>query len=185
MLYFYRTIGFEWGHINLSGFLIPQTTSSYSKCVYVLMYACIFVANKWIWFVRLQWVNSQWTVSYSCLTSMQCPCSVTVTYMYFDIKLEMPDVSQTLNTLRPKQNGRHFPDDIFKCIFVNGNIWISIKISLKIVPEVLINNIPALVHIMAWRRPGDKPLSEPMLVSLLTHICLTRPQWVNQFLHSL
>ena len=84
-----------------------------------------------------------------------------------------------LNTLRPRQNGRHLPDDIFKCIFVNGNIWISIKISLKIVPEVLINNIPALVQIMAWRRPGDKPLSEPMLVSLLTHICVTRPQWVN------
>ena len=32
---------------------------------------------------------------------------------------------------------------------------------------------------MAWRRPGDKPLPEPMLVSLLTHICVTRPQWVN------
>ena len=41
------------------------------------------------------------------------------------------------------------------------------------------NNIPALVQIMAWRRPGDKPLSEPMMVSLLTHICVTRPQWVN------
>ena len=32
---------------------------------------------------------------------------------------------------------------------------------------------------MAWRRPGDKPLSEPMMVSLLTHICVTRPQWVK------
>ena len=42
-----------------------------------------------------------------------------------------------------------------------------------------INIIPALVQIMAWRRPGDKPLSEPMMVSLLTHICVTRPQWVN------
>ena len=37
---------------------------------------------------------------------------------------------------------------------------------------------PALVQIMAWRRPGDKPLSGPMMVSLLTHICVTRPQWV-------
>ena len=43
----------------------------------------------------------------------------------------------------------------------------------------LINNIPALVQIMAWRRPGDKPLSEPMMVSLATHICVTRPQWFN------
>ena len=32
---------------------------------------------------------------------------------------------------------------------------------------------------MAWRRSGDKPLSEPMMVSLLTHICVTRPQWVS------
>ena len=34
---------------------------------------------------------------------------------------------------------------------------------------------------MAWRRPGDKPLSEPMMASLLTHICITRPQWVNMW----
>ena len=56
----------------------------------------------------------------------------------------------------------------------------SIKISLKFVPKGQINNIPALVRIMAWRRPGDKPLSETMMVTLLTHICVTRPQWVNQ-----
>ena len=84
-----------------------------------------------------------------------------------------------VNTLRPRQNGLHFPDDIFKCIFLNENERISIKISLKFVPKIPINNIPALVQIMAWRRPGDKPLSEPMTVSLLTHICVNRPQWVN------
>ena len=33
---------------------------------------------------------------------------------------------------------------------------------------------------MAWRRPGDKPLSEPMMVSLPTYICVARPQWVNR-----
>ena len=69
------------------------------------------------------------------------------------------------NTLRPRQNGQHFPDDIFKCIFLNENVWISIKISLKFVPKGPINNNPALVQIIAWRRPGDKPLSEPMMVS--------------------
>ena len=83
------------------------------------------------------------------------------------------------NTLRPRQNGRHFPEDIFKWIFLNENVRISIKISLKFVPSVLISNIPTLVQVMAWRRPGDKPLSEPIMVSLLTHICVTRPQWVN------
>ena len=82
----------------------------------------------------------------------------------------------TLNTLRPRQNGRHFPDDIFKWIFLNENVWISINISLKFVPGGPINNIPTLVQIMAWRRSGDKPLSEPMMVSLPTHICATRPQ---------
>ena len=54
-----------------------------------------------------------------------------------------------------------------------------IKNSLKFVPKGSINDIPALVQIMAWRRLGDKPLSEPMLVSLPTHIYVTRPQWVN------
>ena len=83
-----------------------------------------------------------------------------------------------INTLRPRQNVRHFPDDIFKCIFLNENAWISVKISLKFVPRGPINNIPTLVHIMAWCRPYDKPLSEPMMVILLTHICVTRPQWV-------
>ena len=88
-----------------------------------------------------------------------------------------------INTLRPRQNGRHFADDIFKCIFLNENVWISIRISLKFVPKGLINNIPALVQIMAWRRPGDKPLFEPMMASLLTHICVTRPQWANYLAH--
>ena len=89
------------------------------------------------------------------------------------------DMILEINTLRPRQNGRHFPDDIFKCIFLNENVWISIKVSLTFVPNGPINNIPALVQIMAWRRSGDKPLSEPVMVSLLTHICVTRPQWVN------
>ena len=57
-------------------------------------------------------------------------------------------------------------------------MWISIKISLKFVPKGPINNIPALVQIMAWRRPGDKPLSEAVMVRLPTHISVTRPQWV-------
>ena len=85
-----------------------------------------------------------------------------------------------LNTLRPRQNGRHFPDDIFKWISLNENVWISIKISLKFVPRGPISNIPSLVQIMAWCRPGDKPLSEAMMVSLPTHICVARPQWVNE-----
>ena len=88
-------------------------------------------------------------------------------------------MSNVLNTLRPRQNGRHFADDIFKCIFLNENVWIPIKISLKFVPQCTINNIPALIQIMAWRRPCDKPLSGPMMVRLPTHICVTRPQFIE------
>ena len=84
-----------------------------------------------------------------------------------------------LNTLRLRLNGCHFADDTLKCIFFNENVWIPIEISSKFVPKGPIDNIPALVLIMAWRRPGDTPLSEPMLVRSLTHIWITRPQWVN------
>ena len=84
-----------------------------------------------------------------------------------------------INTLRPRQNGRHVPDDIFKCIFLNENVRILIKISLNFVPNGPMNNNPASVQIMAWRRIGDKPLSEPMIVNLRTHICVTRSQWVK------
>ena len=50
-----------------------------------------------------------------------------------------------LNILKPRQDGHHFPEDIFKCIFLNENVQISIKIALKFVPNVPIDNIPALV----------------------------------------
>ena len=73
---------------------------------------------------------------------------------------------QPINTLRPRQNGRRCADDTSKHVFLNQNATISIKISLKFVPKGPINNIPALVQIMAWRRPGDKPLSEPMVTYL-------------------
>ena len=86
---------------------------------------------------------------------------------------------QWVNALRLRRNEQHFADDIFKRIFLNENVWISIKISLKFVPKGPINNFPALVQTMAWHRSGDKPLSEPMMVSLPMHICITRPQWVK------
>ena len=54
-------------------------------------------------------------------------------------------------------------DDTFKCIFLNVNDEISIKISLKFVPRSPVENKPALVQAMAWRRIGDKPLPEPMM----------------------
>ena len=69
----------------------------------------------------------------------------------------------------------------FKCIFSNKNVWISIKISMKFIPEVPINIIPALVQIMAWCRRffRRQAIIWTMMVSLPTNIRVTRPQWVN------
>ena len=78
------------------------------------------------------------------------------------------------NTFRPNSNVRHFPDGIFNCIFLN-----EINFDLNFVPKGLFNTIPSLVQIMALRRSGDKPLSEPVLVILQTYVCVTRPQWFN------
>ena len=90
-----------------------------------------------------------------------------------------PGTPIIINILRPRQNGHHFADAILMCIFLNENVWIPIEMSLQFVPKGPISNISALVQIMDWRRSGDKPLSEPMMVRLPTHICVTRPQWVN------
>ena len=54
-----------------------------------------------------------------------------------------------INSSPPEQNGRHFADDIFKCIVLNE----------KYVPKGPIDLKRALVQVMAWRRTGDKPLS--------------------------
>ena len=65
--------------------------------------------------------------------------------------------------MRQRQDGWHFPDDIFKYIFFNENVWIPIPILLKFVPRSPINNKAALVQIMAWHWTGNKSLPEPMM----------------------
>ena len=73
--------------------------------------------------------------------------------------------------------------DIFQTTFSNAFSWMNMYEFLFkfhwFVSKQPINNIPALVQIMAWRRSGDKPLSEPIMVRLQTHICVTRLQWVK------
>ena len=72
-----------------------------------------------------------------------------------------------IKTFRPRQNGRHFAPDMFRRIFVNEKYFVLIQISQKFVPNIPISNHLSLVQIMAWRRSGDKPLSELMMVSRL------------------
>ena len=56
--------------------------------------------------------------------------------------------------------------DNLKCIFLNENDRILIRISLKFVPKSPMNHKSALVQVKAWCRTGDKPLPEPMLTQL-------------------
>ena len=67
-----------------------------------------------------------------------------------DINSLAPGRCSNFNTLRPRRNRCHFAVDMFKCIFVYENVLIAIRISLKFIPKGPINNIPALVQIMAW-----------------------------------
>ena len=68
-----------------------------------------------------------------------------------------------LNSSPPGQNGRHFGRRHNSNAFFNGNDKIPVQISQKFIPRSPIGNKPSLVQVMAWRRTGDKPLSEPML----------------------
>ena len=70
---------------------------------------------------------------------------------------------QTTNTLRPRQNGRHFPDAIFKWIFLNENIWISINISLKFVPTHLNETVNSLKLEQNCRHFVADIFMEPMM----------------------
>ena len=60
-----------------------------------------------------------------------------------------------------EQYNCHFADDKFK--FMNERFCILIRISLKFAPQGLVDNNAALVHVIVWRRTGDKPLPGPML----------------------
>ena len=77
------------------------------------------------------------------------------------IYIQISQVS--VNTLRPRQNVSHFAYDIIRCIFLNESLHILIRISQKLVPKGLIDNIPVLIQLMAWCQSGNKALSEAMI----------------------
>ena len=89
-------------------------------------------------------------------------------------------VRVNINSSPPEKNGCHFADDIFRCIFVYEKFCILIKISLKFVLKGPIDNNPALVQILAWRRIGDKPLFEPMLTQITDAYMRHLGRWIKQ-----
>ena len=89
-------------------------------------------------------------------------------YLIVEVKTWL--LIQALNSvkvLRTRQNGHHFADDVFICIFSNEDMLISIEISMNVVPKSPNINIPELVQIMVGRlsdMKGAKPFSQPNIV---------------------
>ena len=71
---------------------------------------CIFIPDR----ILTQKHTLSWPLRWWIFT---CPFMQTGLIPY-----QGPIFLARFNTLRPRQNGRQFPDDIFKCIFFNGNI---------------------------------------------------------------
>ena len=133
----------------------------------------------WSWFPTVQYYKIQIDWYFIVGISPRSHCFVDSVIL---LTSALSATTALVNTLGPRQNGLHFADDTFKRIFLNENVRISIKISLKFVPKVPIDNIPVLVQIMAWHRQGDKPISEPIMARLLMYKCVSRPQWVKPLL---
>ena len=103
-----------------------------------------------------------------------------VVYQYsFMRALSVVPLPEVVNSSPAEQKGHHFADDNFKRIFVNEMFFISMWISMKLVSKGPIHDIPALVQIMAWRRPGDKPLSEPMLAQFTNAYMRHKGGWIS------
>ena len=102
-------------------------------------------------------------------------------------RLILSVIEKAINTLKPTQNGHHFPDDIFKGVFLNENVWISIKISLKFISKNPVSSIHALIQIIAashclkqwwlvgWCIQASVSLNElsPSLI----------PAWISHYIH--
>ena len=99
-------------------------------------------------------------------------------------KDETMNSQKTLHTLPLTHWGRDKMAAIFQTTYSNAfsqmkTYELRSKFHCSFVPRGPINNIPALIQITVWHRPGDKPLSESLMTRLSTHICVTRPHWVK------
>ena len=177
------------------GCMIPNCQSQSVGFLLLLLLLLFLFCSGW---VRAEWLTrstQQWVADMP--ETIWSPCSklhasiwnVSESYhilyqMFNSAKAfhfaPLPTQNGKIIALKSRQNGCHFAADIFKWIFLNKNVWVLIEISLKFVSNCPIDNIPALVQIMAWRRPGDKPLSEPMVAGLLMHICVNE---LIQYMH--
>ena len=132
---------------------LPYCWGYILKCVsleYIRMPITSFMSSRYT-ILRTQYIQND------CCTLRHYICqsisSSALRILKWDFMMRMyADTKLTIDTLRPRQNCRHFADDIFKRTFLNENIWISTKFLLKFVPKCPFQNSIALVQKMAWRR---------------------------------
>ena len=110
----------------------------YTKLV---MKCKIYVGYAWKMMMTFLFFFSKF--KYDCLEELLsiCLCS------------ESQSHEDRLHTLRSRQNGHQFPNDNFKCIFLNENIQIAFKISLKFVPRVQLTIFQHWFRL--WLRAGQ------------------------------
>ena len=144
---FIFVLHFPLNHSDISPVLFhSQNTdiTNYFKYTHSLGYISIFVFNSVLWVQTCVF----WVVPTQAVCTYLSRSLLTYLYiMHFCMFTLYPSkyVKKTILKFEIWQNGCHFLDNIFKVIFLNENVWILIKISLK----GPINNIPALVEIMA------------------------------------
>ena len=129
-----------------------------------------------LWLNSIQNARDSSNIGNGTPQGLRIPCNVIFLYDQYKIDNIVFDIwwiyivgvswHVHFNPCSPGQNGLQFADDIFKRI-LNEKCRILIKISQKFVPKDSIDNNPALVQIMARRRIGDEPLSEPMLTRFI------------------
>ena len=123
--------------------------------------------RSWLWSIKAVHVLCHLIAPSSRL------CEILLEHVLADIEMPLIGLYNLFNKWPPFRR-RHF-----QMHFLNENVWISIKILLKFVPEGPINNIPALFQTMTWCWSGDKSLSESMVFNLMMYICITCPHWVK------
>ena len=148
------------------------------------------VQDKW-YFVRCLWrisyiarLRFHWRSNRMRWRSLKWTKNVLVCRLHHH---ELRDVIPDFNSGVAEQTnwGREKIAAISQMTFSIVFCWMKIyefrlRFHWSFVHNVRINNNSALVQIMAWRRRGDMPLSEPMMISSLTPICIA---WIRAVRH--
>ena len=143
----------NWAQLGVS--LVVMKLSAAHSTHELPRFLARFLPSSWIISDQRKLLKFIYTYSQYCVSWW--PWSFSTEHLF--ARKFQDSCASALNTLRTRQNDRHFADS-FQCIFLNGNFWILNKISLKYVPYGLIDSMTALVQIMAWCQTSDKPLSE-------------------------